>query len=97
MTTIITWSIEQLNRELSDGLVTTAHWCCTAEDDDFFVNTCGSVGFERGNTFIEYDKLTQEEVINWVKAKLDVVEIENGLQSHIESVKNPVSAVGVPW
>lgn len=93
----ITWSIEQLTRNLSDGLVTTAHWRCTAVDVDYSASTYGSIGFERGDTFIDYDKLTKEEVVSWVKAKLDVSEIEAGLQSHIDGLKNPVSAIGLPW
>lgn len=93
----ITWSIEQLNRELSDGLVTTAHWRCTAADGDQSVSTYGSVGFERGDTFIAYDSLTEAQVMAWVKDKLDVESIETGLQSHIDAQKNPVTATGVPW
>jgi hypothetical protein len=93
----IIWSIEQLNRELSDGLVTTAHWRCTAVDGDQSVSTCGSVGFERSGTFIPYDNLTQEEVLGWVKPQLEVADIEAGLQSHLEAKKNPVTATGVPW
>ena len=93
----IIWSIEQLNRELSDGLVTTAHWRCTAVDNDYSISTFGSVGFERGDTFIPYEQLTQEQVLDWVKVGLNAAEIEAGLQSHIDGVKNPVSATGVPW
>jgi hypothetical protein len=93
----IIWSITQLNRELLDGLVTTAHWRCEAVDGDQSANTYGSVGFERGDTFVNYDKLTQEQVLGWVKTKLNVSEIETGLQSHINQVKNPVNATGIPW
>ena len=98
MSTTITWSIAQLNRELSDGLVTTAHWRCTAVDGDHSASNYGSIGFERGDTFVDYDKLTEEEVLGWVKDKLEnASEIEAGLQSHIDGLKNPVTATGVPW
>lgn len=93
----ITWKIAQLERQTSDGLVTTAHWRCTATDGDLSASNYGTVGFERGDTFIAYDSLTEAQVITWVKDKLDVESIEAGLQSHIESQKNPVTATGVPW
>jgi hypothetical protein len=92
-----TWAIEQLNRELSDGLVTTARWRCTVSDDVYSINTNGSVGLDRGDSFTPYEDLTEEQVLVWVKEKLNTAEIEDGLQSHIDGLKNPVSAAGVPW
>ena len=93
----INWTIAQLDRQTSDGLVTTAHWRCTATDGDYSAGSYGTVGFERGDTFIAYDSLTEAQVIAWVKDKLDVEAIEASLASQIESKKNPVSATGVPW
>jgi len=93
----ITWTIAQLERQTSDGLVTTAHWRCTATDGDLSASNYGTVGFERGDTFIAYDSLTEAQVIAWVKDKLDVESIEAGLQSHIDAQKNPVTATGTPW
>jgi hypothetical protein len=93
----ITWTIAQLDRQISDGLVTTAHWYCTAADGDLSASNYGSVGFERGDAFTAYELLTEAQVIAWVKDKLDVEAIEAGLQSHIDGQKNPVIAKGVPW
>jgi len=95
--TTITWTISQLDRQTSDGLVTTAHWRVDAVDGEYSAGSYGSVGFERGDTFIAYDSLTEAQVIAWVKDKLDVEEIEEGLQAQIESKKNPVTATGTPW
>ena len=92
-----TWTIAQLDRQTSDGLVTTAHWRCTATDGDLSASNYGTVGFERGETFTAYDSLTEAQVIAWVKDKLDVEAIEASLASQIESQKNPVTATGVPW
>jgi hypothetical protein len=41
--------------------------------------------------------LTEAQVIAWVKDKLDVAEIEAGLQAQIAAQKAPVTATGVPW
>jgi hypothetical protein len=87
----ITWTIAQLDRQTSDGLVTTA------VDGEYSAGSYGSVGFERGDTFIAYDSLTEAQVIEWVKDKLDVEEIEAGLQAQISAKKAPTTATGVPW
>jgi hypothetical protein len=93
----ITWTIAQLDRQTSDGLVTTAHWRVDAVDGEYSAGSYGTVGFERGDTFIAYDSLTETQVIAWVKDKLDVEEIEAGLQAQIDAQKAPVTATGVPW
>jgi hypothetical protein len=92
-----TWTIAQLDRQTSDGLVTTAHWRVDAVDGDYSAGSYGTVGFERGDTFIAYDSLTEAQVIAWVKDKLDVAEIEAGLQAQINAQKNPKTVAGVPW
>ena len=93
----ITYTISQLDRQTSDGLVTTAHWRVDAVDGEYSAGSYGTVGFERGDTFIAYDSLTEAQVIAWVKDKLDVAEIEAGLQAQIDAQKNPKTATGVPW
>ena len=92
-----TWTIAQLDRQASDGLVTTAHWRVDAVDGDYSAGSYGSVGFERGDTFVAYDSLTEAQVIAWVKDKLEVAEIEARLTAQIAAQKNPVTATGVPW
>jgi hypothetical protein len=92
-----TWTIAQLDRQTSDGLVTTAHYTVNAVDGEHTAGSYGSVGFERGDTFISYESLTEAQVIAWVKDKLNVEEIEAGLQSQIDAKKNPVTATGTPW
>jgi hypothetical protein len=95
--TTITWTIAQLDRQTSDGLVTTAHWRVDAVDGEHTAGSYGTVGFERGDTFTAYDSLTEAQVIAWVKDKLDVEAIEASLQVQIEAQKAPVTATGVPW
>ena len=92
-----TWTIAQLDRQTSDGLVTTAHWRVNAVDGDYSAGSYGTVGFERGDTFIAYDSLTEAQVIAWVKDKLDVEAIEANLAAQIALQKAPVTATGVPW
>jgi len=94
---MITWTIAQLDRQTSDGLVTTAHWRVDAIDGNYSAGSYGTVGFERGDSFTAYDSLTEAQVIAWVKEKLDVEAIEASLAAQIEAKKNPTTAVGVPW
>lgn len=93
----ITWTIAQLDRQISDGLVTTAHYIVNVVDGEYSVGSYGTVGFERGTSFTAYDLLTEAQVIAWVKDKLEVADIEAGLQAQIYKLKNPVNAIGVPW
>jgi len=92
-----TWKIAQLDRQTSDGLVTTAHYTVNAVDGEYSAGSYGTVGFERGDTFTAYDSLTEAQVIAWVKDKLDVEAIEASLSAQIEAKKNPTTATGVPW
>ena len=92
-----TWTINQLDRQTSDGLVTTAHYRVDAVDGEHTAGSYGTVGFERGDTFVAYDALTEAQVIAWVKDKLDVAEIEANLAAQIALQKAPVTATGVPW
>jgi hypothetical protein len=93
----ITWTIAQLDRQTSDGLVTIAHWRADAVDGDYSAGSYGTVGFERGASFTTYESLTEAQVIAWVKDKLDVDVIEAGLVAEISTKKAPTTAVGVPW
>ena len=93
----ITWTISQLDRQTSDGLVTTAHYTVNAVDGDYSAGSYGTVGFERGDTFVAYESLTEAQVIAWVKDKLDVEVIEASLAAQIAAQKAPVTATGVPW
>jgi hypothetical protein len=93
----ITWSIAQLNRQTSDGLVTIAHWRADAVDGDYSAGSYGTVGFERNASFTAYESLTEAQVIAWVKDELDVDAIEASLVAEISAKKAPTTAVGVPW
>ena len=94
---MITWKVEQMDRQASDGLVTTVHWRVTEQDDDYVASAYGSVGLERGDDFIAYDLLTETQVIAWVKEKIEADTIEANLSAEIAAKKNPVTLTGTPW
>jgi hypothetical protein len=93
----VTWTISNLDRQVSDGLVTTGHWRVDAVDGEHSAGAYGSVGFARGDDFTPFEELTEAQVVEWVKAQLDVAEIEASLAGQINKKKNPVTAHGLPW
>jgi hypothetical protein len=95
----ITWNIEQMDRQTSNGLVTTVHWRANAVEDSYFATSYGSVGLSAGQSLIPFADLTKEVVIGWVKSKLgteQVTAVEDSLTAQIEAQKEPVSASGLP-
>jgi hypothetical protein len=99
--TTFTWNIAQLDREVNDGYVFTAHYTVDAHDGTYNAGAYGSIGFERPDNLIPYADLTKEQVIEWVKEALGgdekVAEIETALQSQIDEQRHPSKAAGVPW
>jgi len=98
--TLFTWNIAQLEREVSDGFVFTAHYTIDAKDDAYTAGAYGSLGFERPDNLIPYSELTLDEVVGWVKDALGtekVVEIEAALQKQLDEQRAPSVAAGLPW
>jgi hypothetical protein len=95
---VITWDIANLEREVSDGYVYTAHWTASSTLGEFSAGAYGSVGLERPDgTLIPFDQLSKEQVVGWVKDKLDVPAIEAALASQIAEQQAPKQASGLPW
>jgi len=94
-----TWSVAQLDRNTSDGFVNTVHWRVNAKDGDLNASSYGTVVYtqEEGKTLVPYDTLTETAVLVWVQESLDKATVEASLAQQIESLKNPVTAKGVPW
>ena len=92
----ITWTVNPLERRLSDGYVTTAHWRATAVDGEFSATSYGSCGFD-GTLATPYDDLTEAEVLSWVWTQIDKEAVEASLTAQIAAQQNPVTATGVPW
>lgn len=92
-----TWKISTLDREVSNGFVTTAHWSATAVDGEFSASAYATVSWAEGTPTIPYDSLTEAEVLGWVWESVDKEATEASLAAQIELLKNPVVAQGTPW
>ncbi len=93
----ITWTINNLDRETADGLVTTIHWSASAVDGDCSASIVNTQQLERGDSFVNYDTLTEETVLGWLFGKVDKEAVEAALEAQIEAQKAPVKASGLPW
>jgi len=95
---MITWNISQLDRQTSDGFVTTAHWQANATDEDYSASIYSTCSWSDGTATIPYASLTKETVLGWIWANgVDKAALEASLDAQIELQKNPVTATGVPW
>ena len=92
------WTITTLDREVSNGFVTTAHWTATATDGDYSASIYSTCSWAEGTPTIPYADLTQETVLGWVWANgCDKQATEDALAANIALQKNPVTSTGVPW
>jgi hypothetical protein len=102
------WTIANLERNTDDGGVVVAHWRVTetevvGEGDDavtYSASSYGTVGFTpdaSADGFINFDSLTEADVLGWVYAEVDQAETEAALAADIAGQKTPVTTDGVPW
>jgi hypothetical protein len=92
-----TWTILTLDREVSNGFVTTAHWIATAVDGEFSASTYATCSWSEGTPAVPYANLTEATVLNWVWESVDKTATEASLEAQIALLKNPVVATGTPW
>ena len=95
---MITWTISTLDREVSNGFVTCAHWQATAVDGDYSASIYSTSSWASGTPTIPYASVTMAEVLDWVWANgVDKSATETALAAQIALQKNPVTATGTPW
>ena len=93
----VTWKISTLDREVSNGFVTTAHWRVIAVDGSYTDSAYGTVSWAEGTPTIPYANLTEATVLSWVWESVDKTATESALAAQIALLKNPVTATGTPW
>tara|TARA_R110000868_G_scaffold244226_2_gene500370 strand:- start:19 stop:336 length:318 start_codon:yes stop_codon:yes gene_type:complete len=96
------WSIKQLNRENDSGLVVSAIWEIGQAGTQEVLT--GSSKFSKGESFIPFDQLTEEIVLNWVKSELGQNKIEALERAHDDQIAglanvvvSPEIKAGLPW
>ena len=103
-TTTFTWAVGTMDRQLSNGAVTTVHYTISASDGTYSSGAYGSVGLdqpESDSDLTPYADLTESWAISALQAKLGgaekVAEIEAALQTQITEQRTPTTGSGVPW
>ena len=97
MSTIV-WNVSQLDRQTSDGFVTTAHWQANATDGEYSASVYSTCSWQPGTPTIPYANVTMAEVLAWCYASgVDKDATEAALAQQIALQKNPVTATGTPW
>ena len=102
------WIVAAFDCKPQDGemtdVVSVVHWRKQATevvgDKTYTADTYGAcaVGAPEEESFIAFDSLTEEVVVPWLEAVLDVAAIDASLDASIEQQKNPpVVTKKVPW
>lgn len=99
-----TWDIKTMDRDLSDGGVTVAHWRVTdnetSGDNTYTASSygaCNLIPDPSASDFVPYADLTESTVLGWVFAEVNKSEVEASLTAQIAEQKNPTQGEGVPW
>jgi len=77
-------------------VVYNVHWTVTGVDGDYSVTNIGTqvVPLSEGGTFIPFEDLTNEVVVEWTKEAMgeeQVTSIEASIAGQIEALINPTS------
>jgi len=77
-------------------VVYNVHWIVTGVDEDYSASRIGTqvVPLNEGGTFVPFEDLTNDVVVEWTKEALgeeQVAQVEASIARQIEDQKNPVS------
>jgi hypothetical protein len=108
METNFQWVISQLNCAVeSEGLpnvINVIHYRYNATkvegDKTYFAETYGAVNVSQPNpqTFIPYEDVTEQEIINWLEQILPIEAMQSSLEANIALQINPVEVtLLLPW
>ena len=101
MSITYTWSIANMERNVSNDVIVTCHWYCLGTDADG--NSSRSYGTTShtpdpsDDDYIAYNDLTEATVLEWVHEQVDKDATEAAIASKIDAIVNPTTATGMPW
>jgi len=94
-----TWSLANVDYNVSDGFCYTAHWGVVHVDEDYSASSYGATALTKPDTLTARTDLKTADIIADVKAVLGsdrVNEIENGLTAQVAEQKTPTKGSFVP-
>ena len=91
----------RVNENGLQKVVTTVHWRYRGIDEDgITAETYGaqSIGEPNPDAFTPYPEISEEQVVGWMEANLDMTAIQENITSQINLLKNPVAeTLSAPW
>tara|TARA_R100000008_G_C3489067_1_gene117783 strand:+ start:17 stop:358 length:342 start_codon:yes stop_codon:yes gene_type:complete len=111
ISTTFTWTIQNCERDLSDGFITSADFTLTgvAKSDGVgiatykYENQTAGFGTVRPSPMIAYADVTQANVISWVQTSLGTTSVgdyQDSINEALSSFYNPspdTTGEGIPW
>jgi hypothetical protein len=103
-----TWNINEISvmpqLENKTNVVINAKYTLTGSDGNksFSLSGIESFSYIDGNDFIEFDSLTEQQIINWITNKFDsdlLNIMKNRIQTQIDILESPNTLVNLelPW
>ena len=105
MTTTFNWQVARMEAKPQVGdkqnVVSVVHWIASATDGTHTTQVYGSHGLPLSETgeFVQYDNLTQEQVLAWIWATgVDKDFTETNMQQQLDTLANPPTiSPPLPW
>lgn len=94
-----TWTLANVNYDVSDGFCHTAHWTVSRVDGDYSASSYGSSALNKPESLTSRTDLKTADIIADVKTVLgtdQVASIETGLVVNISEQKTPTQGSFVP-
>jgi hypothetical protein len=107
--TTYTWQIIQLecfSNDVATNIIKKVHWGLSAKRGENSTSCVGEVIFDEYDeeNFLEYDSLTEEQVLSWTQNKLnqqqgenDVNTLKETLSEQLNDLENKLSTPILPW
>lgn len=101
-----TWEILSLHTAPHENglnnVVKKINWRYQATEDSYFGDYYSTTELNDPNpsstTYIQYDDLTEETIINWIKSKINFDDLVERVNNNLEENKNPkIVEKNVPW
>jgi hypothetical protein len=98
MTISYKWLVEKLTTKQDIKLVTSVEWRCYGVDEvsGFSAAVAGATTVEPSNTFIPYDQLTEQQVLDWCSSIKDETEFRIATDIQAQLAKKTVE-LALPW
>jgi len=102
MAATITWKVRNCESTASDGCINEVKYTIYGVDGDHSARRTVFTTLDNkdDDNFIDYNNVTEENVLAWVKSKLgshQVTLLENAVKKDIAIAKQPKKIVGTPW